>query len=367
MRSRRLLRWTPVVVVGALLAAALIADVIDAFSPSTVGPPSSSSSTAPNGLAAYSALLGRSGHPVSRLRTALSGSRLSPADTLVVLDANGVTAPDALALRRFVLAGGLLVAGGRDPGWLVGVLPDPPAWSPSGPSLSAPLAPTAQTAGVTQVESAGDGWWTDGGAALPALGTGDGSLLSVAELGRGHLALLADASPLQNARLASADNAELGVDLAGPAGRGVVFVESVHLGTTSGLAALPTRWKWALIGLALASAVAVAARIRRLGAPEADAEAALPPRRAHVEALARALARTGHPGQAAQPVQSHARSLLLRRAALPDDAPPDAVTGAAARLGLDSAEAHVLSGTALDDRDLFAAGRALAKLSRTEA
>ena len=55
------------------------------------GPTSSSYATGGDGLAAYASLLGRAGHPVSRLRTPLADARLDPRDTLVVLDADGVT------------------------------------------------------------------------------------------------------------------------------------------------------------------------------------------------------------------------------------------------------------------------------------
>ncbi|MDQ6807210.1 MAG: DUF4350 domain-containing protein [Actinomycetota bacterium] len=363
--SWRLVRRAGLVAIAAVIALGLLADVIDGFSPGAGGPRSSSYSTAPDGLAAYSTLLARSGHVVTELRASLADSRLSPGETLVVLDPDRVTQADAAAVRRFVLAGGVLVSGGRDPGWLAGVVSDPPAWSPDGPVVSEPLAPSSSTAGIGRVLSARDGWWTDARATLPVLGASGGSLLSIATAGRGRVALLADATPLQNERLAIADNAALGIDLAGPSGRPVAFAESVHgLSMARGLGALPARWRWALVGLALATAVAIAARIRRLGAPDSSTEAALPPRRAHVEALARALARTRCPGEAAQPVQAHARALLLRRSALPADAPADAVTRAAARLGLDPAEARALSSTSLDDIDLFAAGRALAKLSR---
>ncbi|MDQ6778884.1 MAG: DUF4350 domain-containing protein, partial [Actinomycetota bacterium] len=257
--SWRLVRRAGLVAIAGLIAVGLLADVIDGFSPGASGSRSSSYATAPDGLAAYSALLAQSGHVVTELRTSLADSRLSPDETLVVLDPDRVTQADATAIRRFVFAGGVLVAGGRDPGWLAGVVSDPPLWSPGGPVVSEPLAPSSSTAGVGRVLSAGDGWWTDARGTLPVLGTSGGSLLSVATAGRGRVALLADVTPLQNERLAIADNAALGIDLAGPPGRPVAFAESVHgLGTAGGLGALPARWRWALAGLALATAVAIA-------------------------------------------------------------------------------------------------------------
>ena len=79
------------------------------------GPVSSSYATGSDGLAAYASLLGRSGHQVSRLRTPLAEAQLDPRDTVVLLDADGVTRDDAGALRAFVQDGGRLVVGGNDP------------------------------------------------------------------------------------------------------------------------------------------------------------------------------------------------------------------------------------------------------------
>ena len=114
-----------------------------------------------------------------------------------------------------------------------------------------------------------------------------------------------------------ADDAAFGLAIAGAPSRPVSFEEAVHgYGEARGLAALPTRWKWALGGLLLAALVAVAARFRRLGPPEPTPVPPQPPRRAHVDALGSALARTGRPAEAAGPVQAQARTLVLTRARL---------------------------------------------------
>src|SRR5207237_9769608 len=103
------------------------------------------------------------------------------------------------------------------------------------------------------------------------------SLLLVARAGRGRVALLADASPLQNRLLARADDAELGLALAG--GRPVAFVESVHgYGRATGVAAIPHSWLVAFAGLGLAALLLIWARGRRPGPPE-DEGRQLPPAR----------------------------------------------------------------------------------------
>jgi hypothetical protein len=72
----------------------------------------------------------------------------------------------------------------------------------------------------------------------------------------------------------------------------VAFLETVHgYGVARGFGGLPTRVKWALLGLAMAGLAAVWAAGRRLGPPE-EPDTALPPARVeYVEALAAALAR----------------------------------------------------------------------------
>src|SRR5205807_4133661 len=124
------------------------------------GPTSSSFATAPAGLAAYAELLTRSGHPVSRLRSAPADARLDPSTTLVVLDPSAVLPADAAALRRFVTRGGRLVAGGSDPVWVHALLSRAPVWSENAPATARPLAQAPETTGVRSVATAGGGSWS---------------------------------------------------------------------------------------------------------------------------------------------------------------------------------------------------------------
>jgi hypothetical protein len=113
-----------------------------------------------------------------------------------------------------------------------------------------------------------------------------------ARAGRGSVALLADTTPLTNASLDQADGAALGIALAGGDGRTVAFLETVHgYGVARGFGGLPSRVKWALIGLALAALVAVWSAGRRFGPPEDPDTEPPPPRVAYVDALAAALVR----------------------------------------------------------------------------
>lgn len=358
---QRALRAVAIGVVGL----AVLATVINEFTPHGGGTASSSYATSGDGLAGYAALLMKSGHPVTRLRTPPSRAELDPRRTVVMLDPNVVLVRDVAALRTFVRAGGRLITGGRAPdAWLSELLAGAPSWSARGTQGAGTLVPVPETAGVRFVESAGTGTFTSAGATLPVIGTANRTLASVVNLGAGRIVVLADSSPLQNQLLAHADNAEFGLAAAGAPGRAVSFEEAVHgYGEARGLAALPTRWKWAIAGLLAAALVAVASRFRRLGPPDPVEDPPPPPRRAHVDAVGAALARTGRPAEAGEPVRAEARARLLARARLSHGAGAAQVQEAAQRLGLDDAETHALTTETFADADVLAAGRALARLS----
>ena len=85
------------------------------FGPGPQGPVSSSYATDAQGLAAWSELASRAGHPVAALREPLSGAALDPASTLVVLDPDALLRNDGRNLLVFVRRGGRLILGGQDP------------------------------------------------------------------------------------------------------------------------------------------------------------------------------------------------------------------------------------------------------------
>ena len=312
------------VAVGGVLALNVVLVLVDRLAPSPSGPESSSFATSPHGLAAYADLLRRAGHPVTRLRETPADAELDPGTTVVVLDPESPDESDAAALRRFAERGGRLLAGGALPdAWLAELVPAEPDWSGAPVRRSAALAPVPEVAGVGRVRAAGPGSWRETGEALAVLGDRRGALAAVATAGRGRILLLADASPLQNRLLGEADNAALGLALAGPRTRPVAFVESVHgYGAASGLAAIPAHWLAALAGFVLAALVLMVARGRRLGPPELEARELPPPRRDYVESLAAALARTKRPAESAEPVRAEVRERIARRAGLSADAGP---------------------------------------------
>jgi hypothetical protein len=265
---------------------------VDLLTPTQYAPGSPSDAKSPTGLAGYATLLAFAGHRISTVSVRPAEADLRPDTTVVMLGNPQLGPADVNALRRFVAAGGELIVRGPA-GWLGALLGSPPTWANGGQPVASALVPVPEDDGVSVIQTASDGIWTQAGSALPVLGDGSGSVLVLATLGSGRIVLLSDPSPLQNRLLASADDAALGLSLAGPASRSVVFIAPTT-GTSSsgGLAALPLRWKWLLGGLVLAALALVAARFRRLGGASPRPPAQLPPRLAHVQALGAAIGRT---------------------------------------------------------------------------
>ena len=141
-----------------------------------------------------------------------------------MLEPDVVEPDEARAIGEWVRSGGHLVAGGLGE-WLGAVLTEAPAWEPTEPGRRRALTPVP---GVRQVDSLDGGGWREIGGALPRLGPASAPLLVSVREGRGRVTVLADVSPLQNRGLARADNAALGIALAGGAERPVAFLETVH-------------------------------------------------------------------------------------------------------------------------------------------
>ena len=353
-------RRRPVIAAAVLVVLVVIAVLLGAATPGPRGPESSSYATSPQGIAAWATLLERIGHPIRRLRVRLDDADLDTEATLVLLDPDAVADGEVAALRRFMRDGGSAVLGGAaDQAWVRRAVPGAPAAGGAGDRRAVVLAPVAQTRGVTALAATGDGAYGRGGRLLPIAGGPSGPLAVAAS---GRVTLLADASPLQNRLLAQADNAAFAVALAGAAGRPVVFSELHHGYGRTGLAALPARWKIALVLAVLAALALMVTRGRRLGPPEAAGPDLPPPRRAYVDAVAHSLGRTRRPAQAAAPVRARARQAITGRAGLAADAPDEDVRAAALRLGLDEREADAILGTGAP----VAAGAALARLQGGE-
>lgn len=356
------------IAVGAATALALVALVFGASRPEGGGerdPASSASDEGSGGLSIFAALLAENGHEVRRRGTP-SDDPPDPGETAVLLDPGELTAADRDALRAFVAGGGALVLGGDVPAAALEAVSGVQTTTTPGSGAARPLLPVAETAGVGTIEARGERFASVGGA-LPIAGDESGDLAAITSVGEGRVLLLSDSSPLRNGDIANADNALFAVELAGPPGRPVAFVEGVSLGDfkgATGLAALPDRWSWSALLLLIAALVYVWARFRRLGEPDREGRDLPPPRSRYVEALAEALARTGSATAAGEPVRTEARRRLLAAGGLGAEADADMLAAVGARQGLDPDLARELSEPPADDGAAVRAGTALAKLWR---
>jgi hypothetical protein len=359
LHRRPAVRWAAGIV-AVLIALNLLAVVVASFLVEPSGPASSSYATSSRGLAAYAELLSRLGHPVTQLRRPPDDAVLAPGSTVVLLDPATTVGPsDLAALRRFVAGGGRLVAGGAGTAGLASALAGTPIdWIDGGPRFA---RTAGAVAGVGTVQTAGAGRYDCRQAGRVLAGPSDAALLCAVRGGR--VLLLSDSSPLNNSLLARADNAALGVALAGARGRPVVFAENVHgYRTATGLAALPSQAWWAVGLLALAAVVYLVARWRRLGPAVLADEIAAPARREHVDALAAALGSAGDRAPAAARLRDAARAIVIRRGGLRPYPADSQLEDAAARLGLGEHDVALLIGETARGEDLVGLGRLLAHL-----
>jgi hypothetical protein len=362
MTTRRI--WTVVaVVVGVLIVINLVAAGLDRAVGGNQpgGTPGSSYATAPDGLAAFRTLLTRFGHDVSVQRGTVSRQHLDPETTVFVIEPSELTADDSAALLEFVTQGGRLVIGGRTPFYLRNLRDDPPRWQFTGDTSWTEIDPSL--ADVREIQSAGEGSWSSPGTSTVLVGAADRALLTQEHVGAGDIAYLADASPLENAYLANADNAAFALELAGDTGRPVVFAEGVHgFDAHRGLSAVPGAWKLALILLAVAALAFVWSRARRFGPPDRNARELPPARAEYVDALSVSLERTRAPAAALAPAQRWARERLASRAGLGPAPGDEALARAARTFGCSEEEIASLLHPVSEPADVLALGRAVARI-----
>jgi hypothetical protein len=351
-------------VVGGLVALNLLAQGLDRAigGDQPGGATGSSYATAPAGLAAFSSLLAHYHHDVTRQRGSIIDQALPVDGTAFVLEPSELTADEAAVLLQFATAGGRLVVGGTSPFYLHNLRDNPPKWRPAGATSWTEVDPSLGN--VRDIEGAGVGSWSSPGAGRALVGGGDFALLTRDQVGRGEIFFLADVSPVENANLATADNAAFGLALAGDASRPIVFPEGVHgYGATRGLAAIPDRWKVSLILVALAALAFVWSRARRFGPPDSTSRDLPPARAEYVQALSISLERTHDHAGALAPAQRWTRARVVSRAGLGAQANDDEVARAARSFGCADEEIAALLAPVSGDASVMALGRAVTRVS----
>lgn len=356
--------WT---VVAIIAAAIVVANVVAQGLDHAVGGnepggvAGSSYATAPDGLAAFGSLLAHYGRQVTQQRGSIADDPPPQNATAFVLEPSELTSNDADALLQFVGAGGHLVVGGESPFYLHSLSDAPPTWQPVGALSWTTVDPSFGR--VREIDGAGSGSWSAPGRGRSIVGTNDLALVTRDSVGQGQIFYLADASPLSNAYLSSVDNAAFALALAGGADRPVVFAEGVHgYGARRGLAAIPDRWKVALLLVGVAALAFVWSRARRFGPPDRVARDLPPARAAYVDAVSVSLERTRDRAGALAPAQRFARERLVRRAGIGGDADDPALARAARSFGCTDHEIDALLGTIDNDASILALGRAVARV-----
>lgn len=332
------------------------------------GSTASAHATAADGYAAWADLLQRSGRKVVLLDRHLNDADLPPGATVIVAQPEGFTADDAAALDRVLEAGGRVVLAGSSSAQLLGASGVPSiGWSSAIAGHVGVLAPAPEVRAVTTVD-AGRGRFRDVGPLLPILGAGADPVAVLGDVGPGRVVAVASTDLFDNQHLDELDNAAFALDVTGAAGAPVYFDEADHgYGPSSGLAALPSGWKWAAAGALLAALVALWSRGKRLG-PAEDAERPLaPPRRLHVDALAAALARSRDSAGIGRRLWASVRSQLARTSGIATDDPrfEAAARDRASAAGVPETALATLSAAPHDAAGLVALGSVAARLSRT--
>lgn len=257
--------------VGALGLTALLVMAGAALVPPGTGAaaPSSLSPAAAGGKAAYETLAAL-GYRVERSYEPLASLRTDPASaTLVVTGSLEPSEQDRRALKAFVEAGGDVLLVGAHGAHFIGVEAGPARPATRPPNVHRVLAPSAVSAGVTEITMGGHAGQPRFGPAYVTLFAVNEQtpLVTTARIGPGRVTWLAAPTPLENAHLAAAGNLPLLLNVAGPPGaRRVLWDEHYHGHTRSLWSYLvKTPLPWAGGQLALIAFTVLAAHARRRG------------------------------------------------------------------------------------------------------
>lgn len=291
------------------------------------GPSSSPIGTGTGGLAAYASLLEDHGHAVTVDTDSLTPADLPVDATAILVNPIRLSADDSKVLSAHLDAGGRLVVVGPDTAEILAAVTGNQVVARSTASVSRlhVWAPSAVTGRATSLAGDTGDRWASIGTLVPLAGDDDGGAFLVTGTvvggGDGRIVGLAADWPLTNANLGRADNAALGLALV-EAGRPAVFVDRTAAPSGSGLAAIPTPWKWTALALVVVVAAGLWAAGTRFGPPEPAARSLRPARREHVDAVAAGIARQGPPADPTAALDEGRRAAEAARRRHHHDPPP---------------------------------------------
>jgi Domain of unknown function (DUF4350) len=250
----------------------------------------------------------------------------------------GATSEERLAIRRFVMGGGRLLAAGASAAEMA---PDAealaiPDFNPQAKTYSA-LLPSPYTRDAPEITMmAPDAWTSSPHAWLALYGTDDKVAAVSYKVGRGEVIWWASPSPLSNGSIRDKNNMAFFLDCIGPPADAHVYWDEYYHGAKESLALyiVGTPLPWAGLQIALAFAAILFTFSRRAGPIRAPAtESRLSPIE-FVETLGD-LYRSAHAAPAAVSVAYRRfRFALSRKIALPATAKlPDICRAASVRFG----------------------------------
>ena len=350
---------------GVVVAAVLVGALFASWAFSTEGSPGAGLSTyesGPDGGKALHEAYRAAGRPTTRIRSALTGERLSvlgAGTTLFVMAPRDVPSRDeARAVRDWVEAGGsvVLVLGGTSDGALLGQLAPGVSQSHEATGPITPAGPAPEAAGWRRLEQTGTSLRLPTDAQPVAGGEGGVAVAAVAR-GSGRVVVIADGAMVTARHLRRHDGVAFAMALA----RGAVAFDEFHHGFEDPVGGdVDERANLVALQLLAVTGVIFLARGRRRAPARMETEERPLSRAAFAEALAESLRGADGRDAALDVMRTDLRRLLRSRTLAPPDAPDEELVRRAQAAGIDAREA--LLGTAPDERSFLLRSRQVAGL-----
>lgn len=342
-------RLSDVVIVSLALSAMVLLGVVGAVvapGPDAAGGGASTYSAGPSGTKAAFVTLRELGYGVDRSIEPMTALKADPQTTvLIVTGDEDPSGQDRRAARRFLEAGGVILATGANGAKFVGMTPPAPAPNPAFPADNLvtyrPLLPSA-------LASRADAITMRLKVAFPKLEpsfatvyglSADEAVVATASVGAGRAIWWASATPLTNDQVGQADNFQLLLNAIGPAGSRRILWDEHYQGHKRSLwsYAKSTPLPWIGLQAALLALAGMATFSRRHGPVRADAAETRTSPMEFVDMLGALYRRAGAGAAAVHAARARLRRALATRCGVPANSADTVLAGAAAaRLGLDA-------------------------------